>query len=150
MLDIIARLLIALAVAAGAQGVGTAGDHAAGDGNDKALGAIEAVIARLSAVVDQAQALAGAPETTGLDRALEVADEHAAVGLARAADARAAAAARAEGAAPVVAAPPIDTPPVDTPAADGPPAALPPVAAPPVPAPPIAAPGMAQSSESRS
>ncbi|HEV8547121.1 MAG TPA: hypothetical protein VGQ64_12565 [Candidatus Limnocylindrales bacterium] len=144
MLDVIARLLVALAL--GAQGVGTAADHASPDGNAKAIAAIEAIIAQVSAAVEQAQAAAGEqPDTTGLDRATEVANEHAADGLEKAAEAQAAGQANADAAAPAdapeVDAPPVDTPPVDTPAASGPPATHPPVLVPPVPTPPVDAPG---------
>jgi hypothetical protein len=145
MLEIIARLLVALGIAIGGSGVGTAADHASPDGNAKAISAIEAIIARISAVVEDAQLQAGQqPDSTGLDRATEVADEHAADGLAGAADARAAGQANADAAtpadAPVVAAPPVDTPPIDTPVASGPPATHPPVPVPPIAAPPVDAP----------
>jgi hypothetical protein len=146
MLEVIARLLVALAVALGAKGVGTAADHASPDGNAKAIAAIEAIIAQVSAAVEQAQAAAGEqPDTTGLDRATEVANEHAADGLEKAAEAQAAGQANADAAAPAdapdVDAPPVDTPPVDTPAASGPPTTHPPVPAPPVPTPPVDASG---------
>jgi hypothetical protein len=146
MLEVIARLLVALAVAAGAQGVGAASDHASTDGNTKAIAAIEAIIVQAAAALEQAQATAGEqPETVGLDRATEVADEHAADGLEKAADAKAAGQANADGAKPAdtpdVAAPPVAAPPVETPVATGPPAAHPPVPVPPVPAPPVDAPG---------
>jgi hypothetical protein len=157
MLEIIARLLIALAVAAGAQGVGTADEHASPEGNAKAIAAIEAFIAKVSAVAEETEAAPGEqPETTGLDRATEVADEHAADGLDKAADAKAAGQAKADAAkaagqakadaakpadAPDVEAPPVEAPPVDMPPVSGPPATHPPVAAPPVPAPPVDAPG---------
>jgi hypothetical protein len=143
MLEIIARLLLALAVATGAQGVGTASDHASPDGNANGIAAIEAIIAQVSAALEQAQA-AGPPDATGLDRATDVANEHAADGLQKAADATAghsSADSAAPADAPDVDAPPVDTPPVDVPVASGPPAALPPVPAPPVPTPPVDAPG---------
>ncbi len=53
MLEIIARLLLALAVATGAQGVGTASDHASPDGNANGIAAIEAIIAQVSAALEQ-------------------------------------------------------------------------------------------------
>jgi len=140
MLEIIARLLLALAVATGAQGVGTASDHASPDGNVNGSAAIEAIIAQVSAALEQAQA-AGPPDATGLDRATDVADEHAADGLQKAADATAGHSSGAAAAAPDVDAPPVDTPPIAVPVASGPPAALPPVPAPPVPTPPVDAPG---------
>jgi hypothetical protein len=140
MLEIIARLLVALSVAAG--GIGTAGGHASPDGNTNAFAAIEAIIAQVSAAVEQAQA-AEQPDATGLDRAREVADEHAADGLQTATDATSAGQPNAAaGDAPDVDAPPVDTPPVDVPVATGPPATLPPVPAPPVPIPPVDAPGV--------
>ena len=153
MLELIASLLFALSVALGGQGIGTVSDHASPDGNSKAIDAIEAIITRESAAVVEAQQAAGQkPETTGLDRATDVANDHAAAGLEKA-NAASDNAGSAAGQAPVtdtppVAAPPVDTPPVDVPAADGPPVSQPPVAAPPVdtppvPAPPVDAPGRA-------
>ena len=140
MLEVISRLLVALSVAIGAHGVVTAAAHATPGGNTHSVAAIEAAIARRDAVT--AEAAANQPSTpgdvTGLDRANEVANEHAAGGLAKAAaagaDGRArAAAARAEhqpasGATG-------DAPAFDTPPVDGPPATHPPVPAPPVDAP---------------
>jgi hypothetical protein len=146
MLDVIARLLVALAVAMGAQGVGTAGDHGSPGGNADALAAIEAIIARVSDAVaaTNVTVTTGQPDTTGLDKANEVANDHAADGLAKAADAKAAGQAKADAAraahqpasAPTVDTPPVPAPPVDTPPTKGPPATTPPVPAPPVPTPP--------------
>jgi hypothetical protein len=142
MLDLVARLLVALTVAAGAAGIGTAQDHASPGGSANAIAAIEAIIARVSAAAHDPQApTTQAPEATGLDRATDVANDHAAAGLekAKAVSGDAAGAAPAE--APDVDAPPVAAPPVDVPPAHGPPATHPPVPAPPVPAPPVDAPG---------
>jgi hypothetical protein len=141
MLDFIARLLVALTVATGAAGIGTAKGHAAPAGNDNAMAAIEAIIARVSAAVQDAQAPTQAPEATGLDRATDVANDHAAAGLEKAKAASGNSAGAAPAAAPQVNAPPVDAPPVEVPPAHGPPATHPPVPAPPVPAPPVDAPG---------
>jgi hypothetical protein len=147
MLDLVARLLVALSVAVGG-GVATAGDHASPNGHQNAFDAIEAIIARATAAVEQAQPTsAGRPEATGLDRAQEVANDHAADGLGTAVDAAGAdhdakPEAAGDGASALeVEAPPVGTPPVDTPAANGPPESKPPVPAPPISAPPVDAPG---------
>jgi hypothetical protein len=149
MLELIARLLVALSVALGAHGVTSAGGHASPDGNAHAVAAIEAAIARLADLAAGArEAAAAAPELTGLDRALEVADEHAADGLAKAAAAKAAGQAKAAAArgAHQPAAGGAGQAPADKPAAGGPPFEVPPVDGPPathppVPAPPVDAPG---------
>jgi hypothetical protein len=157
MLEFIASLLVALAVAMGGSGVDTAADNVSPEGNERAIAAIEAIMAKVSAAVEEAQTEAAQqPETTGLDRATEVADENAAAGLEMAAEAKGgkpvqAAAPALPDDAPVVEAPPVDVPPVAAPPVvappvDGPPASIPPVPAPPVdtppvPAPPVDAPG---------
>ena len=154
MLELITRLLVALTVAVGAHGVTTAGAHATPAENAHVVAAIEATIARVAAVVNEtsviaAEAASGTkPDATGLDRANEVANEHAADGLAKAAAAgsagRAKAAAassagRAKAAAARAAHPAASGadagPPFDVPPVDGPPATHPPVPAPPVDAP---------------
>ncbi len=151
MLEFIASLLVALAVAMGAPGVDTAAENASPEGNTRAVAAIEAIIASVSAAVEEAQTEAGEkPETTGLDRATEVANENAAAGLEKAAEAKGgkpaeAAAPALPDEAPVVEAPPVDVPPVVAPPVvappvDGPPASHPPVPAPPVDTPPVPAP----------
>jgi len=145
MLDLVARLLVALSVAAGAAGLATAQDHASPGGSPNAVAAIEAIIARLSdAAAETLSPTSQQPATSGLDRATDVANDHAATGLERA-KAGSDNAGAAAGQAPVVdtppvAAPPVETPPVDVPAANGPPATHPPHAAPPVPVPPVPAP----------
>jgi hypothetical protein len=152
MLDWISRLLVALAVATGAAGVGTAAGHAAPGGSVHAQDAIQAIIDSLSSAVTQAEPAGSQPEATGLDRAGEVANDHAADGLQRATDATTAdhgkpadagSPAAAPAADPPTENPPVAAPPVDTPPAQGPPATHPPVPAPPVAAPPVDAPGQA-------
>ena len=90
MLELILSLLVALGIAAGAQGIATAAGHASPAGNAKATAAIQAIIDATPAELEQADPAAGKPDVTGLDRAMEVANEHAADGLARAAAASAA------------------------------------------------------------
>ena len=80
MLDLVARLLVALSVAVGAAGLATAGDHASPGGGSTVVAAIEAIIARLSDAVAETQGPTGQqPATTALDRATEVANDHVAV-----------------------------------------------------------------------
>jgi hypothetical protein len=166
MLELIARLLVALAVALGAHGVGSAMQHATQDARGNAGAALESVIADATqrasddATTTAATPDAGAPDATGIDRALEVADDHAADGLATAIAAKAAgqataAAARADGQATAAAAKAagqakaaaarsahqpssgttVNRPPVTVPVTQGPPATHPPFTAPPVDAP---------------
>lgn len=143
MLEVVSRLLVALSVAIGAHGVVTAAAHANPGGNTHSVAAIEAAIARRDAVTTT-QPAANKPSTpgavTGLDRANEVANEHAADGLAKAA------AAGAEGRAKAAAARSAHQPAAgasgDQPAFDTPPTSGPPATHPPVPAPPVDAPGL--------
>jgi hypothetical protein len=142
MLELIASLLVALSVAVGGQGIGSAIDHAPPDGNSKATDAIEAIITRVSAAVQAQEAAGQQPDTTGLDRASDVADEHAAGGLEKASEVAGQAGGATPADAPDVDAPPVGTPPIDVPPVAGPPATHPPIAVPPVPAPPVDAPGL--------
>ena len=92
MLELIARLLVALGVTAG--GLTGAQGHAAPAGSTHATAAIEAVIAAAGTAVQRTAANGG---LTGLDLAVTKANEHAADGLATAIAAKAAG--RAEGSA---------------------------------------------------
>jgi hypothetical protein len=133
MLDVVARLVIALSVAianlgVAAGGLATAEQHASPGGSPTAIAVIEALAARITSSVEQAEA--AVDHATGLDRATEVANEHAADALARATAAKAAGQAKA--AAAKASAGGAAEPPVSVPVASGPPAGHPPLPAPPV------------------
>ncbi|HET7031226.1 MAG TPA: hypothetical protein VFI34_11995 [Candidatus Limnocylindrales bacterium] len=87
MLELIARLLVALGVTAG--GLAGAQTHASPGGSSQSMAAVEAVISALGSSVQHAAA-AGTLDLTGLDLALTKANEHAAKGLATAVAAKAA------------------------------------------------------------
>lgn len=122
MLELIARLLVALGVTAG--GLTGAQGHAAPAGSAGATAAVEAVIAGVGAALQGPTADSGKPALTGLDLALTKANSHAADGLATAVAAKAAgqakgAAARdAAGSAASDHAPTLPTAATDNPGAD--------------------------------